>query len=257
MKKAYLVTIILLLALGITCFVLFEIVHFSILEDQLANKFLTGFISRFSLALFFGWLLFLYGGKDIILCSKNSLVGLAWALPCFMVAFVNYPYTAIANGTATIDRKDLIGLYALYIVGIALLEEIVFRGIILMLAKDYFKNKRHAPLLITIICASIFSLFHLTNLFSGADVGYTLLQCVYTFLIGAMLTVTMLKLNNVWLCFVIHAIFDFCGLIVIHLGSGNAWDTVFWILTITSGVLCAGHIIYSLIKLEKSYVSRD
>ncbi len=255
MKKPYLVVTILLTILGVLCFIFFEVVNTTILSDPLANKFLCGFISRFALSLLFGWLLFIFGGKSILICGKRSLVGIAWALPCFMVAFVNYPYTAVANGTASIDHSDLIGLYALYIVGIALLEELIFRGIMLFLAKDYFKNKRHAPLLITVICSLVFSLFHLTNLFTGADLGYTLLQCVYTFLIGAMLTVTMLKLNNIWLCFVIHAIFDFCGLIIIHLGSGNAWDTTFWILTIVSGLLCAGHVIFTLIKLDRNYVS--
>ena len=257
MKKSYLIITVLLVMVGILCFVFFEVNHTVILSDQLANKFLCGFISRFGLSLLFGWLLFLFGGKSCILCSKGSIIGMFWALPCFMVAFVNFPYTALINGTASVDRMDLIGLYALYILGIALLEELVFRGILFVLAKDYFKNKRHAPLLITIICSLVFSLFHLTNLFGGADIGYTLLQCVYTFLIGAMLTVTMLKLNNIWLCFIIHAIFDFSGLIIIHIGSGNAWDTVFWILTIVSGLLCAGHVIYSLIKLEKNYVPEN
>lgn len=257
MKKWQLVVTIILLVIGAACFVTFECIHFSLLTDETADRLLTGFISRFSLAIFFGWLLFLFGGKDMMFCDKKSLKGLAWSLPCSMVAFVNYPYTALANGTASIDRTDLIGIYALYIIGVALLEEFVFRGILLVLAKDYFKNKKHAPLLITVSCALVFSLFHLTNLIGGADLGYTLLQCVYTFLIGAMLTITMLKLNNIWLCFVIHAIFDFCGLIVIHLGSNNPWDTTFWILTIVSGILCAGHMIYSLVKLEKSYVSRD
>ena len=255
MKKPHLIVTILLVILAALCFIFFEIMHMQVLGDPLANKFLTGFLSRFGLALLFGWLLFIFGGKDSILCTKGSLKGMLWALPCFMVAFVNYPYTAIASGEAQIDREDLLGLYALYIVGIALLEELIFRGLLVMLAKDYFKSKRHVPLLVTIICSAVFSLFHLTNLFGGADVGYTLLQCVYTFLIGAMLTVTMLKLNNIWLCFVIHTIFDFAGLIVIHLGQGNPWDITFWILTIVSGVLCAGHVIYTLIKLEKNYVS--
>ena len=257
MKKSYLVITILLGILGILCFVFFEVVNTTILSDPLANKFLCGFLSRLGLSLLFGWLLFIFGGKSFFLCSKKSLAGIAWALPCFMVAFVNYPYTAIANNTASIDRSDLLGLYALYIISIALLEELVFRGIFTFLAKDYFKNSRHAPLLITIVCSLVFSLFHLTNLISGADLGYTLLQCVYTFLIGAMLTVTMLKLNNLWLCFVIHAIFDFCGLIIIHLGSGNPWDTTFWVLTIVSGILCAGHVIYTLIKLDRNYVSNN
>ena len=255
MKKVFLPITIILIVLSITCFIVFEIVHVQILSDEIANKFLTGFFSRFALGLLFLWLLFSFGGKDCLVCNRKSLKGLAWSLPCFMVAFVNYPYSAIANGTATIDREDLMGLYILYIIGIAFLEELIFRGIIFVLAKDYFKNKRHAPLLITVVCAALFSLFHLTNLFSGADVGLTLLQCIYTFLIGAMLTVLMLKLNNIWLCFLIHALFDFGGLLIIHIGSGNAWDTTFWVLTIVSGLLCAGHIIYSLIKLERNYVS--
>lgn len=254
MKKSFFLITILLMAISIACLITFEIAKVSILEDPQANSFLCGFITRFSLSILFGWLLFNYGGKSLILCNKSSLHSMVWILPCLLVAFVNYPYTAIMSGEASIDQKNLIGLYALYILGIALLEEVIFRGILIVLAKDYFKNKRHAPLLITIICSALFSLFHLTNLLGGADIGYTLLQCVYTFLIGAMLTVTILKLNNIWLCFVIHAIFDFGGMIIIHLGSGNAWDLTFWILTIVSGVLCAGHIIYTLIKLEKNYV---
>lgn len=256
MKKTYIVVTVLSSILAILCFVLFEILHFAILKDDLANKLLCGFILRIGIAQLFGWLLFLFGGKDLMIFSKKTLSGLAWSLPCFMVAFVNFPYSALINKTASIIYPNLMGLYILYILGIALLEELVFRGILFVLAKDYFKNKQHAPLWITVICALVFSLFHLTNLFSPSpDVPGTLLQCLYTFLIGAMLAVTMLKLKNVWLCVIIHAFFDFCGLLIVHLGEGNAWDTMFWILTIVSGVLCAGHIIYSLIKLDKDYVS--
>ena len=106
--------------------------------------------------------------------------------------------------------------------------------------------------------AAIFSLFHLTNLFRGGCIGDVLLQCLYTFLIGAMLTITMLKLNNIWLCVLIHAIFNFGGMLLAEgMISGNNWDVIFWVLTITSGVLCAGHVIYSLIKLDKNYVSNS
>ena len=255
MKKAHIVITVLLFILGALCYIFFEALHTKILEDELANTFLCGFISRFGLGILFVWLLFMFGGRKILGFDKKFFRNMVWSLPCFMVAFVNIPYHAIATGTATVDRGDLIGLYILYVFGIALLEELIFRGVIVLLASDYLKNNRHVPLLITLISASVFSLFHLTNLFFGAGIGDVLLQCLYTFLIGAMLTVTMLKLNNVWLCVLIHTIFDFGGLLIIHIGSGNPWDTVFWVLTIVSGVLCAGHIIYSLIKLEKDYVS--
>ena len=256
MKKSHIVITALLFVLGTLCFIFFEALQTKILDDPLANKFLCGFISRFGLSILFVWLLYIFGGRAMLISNKQFFLTVAWSLPCFMVAFINYPYSALATGVAQIDHYDLIGLYLLYVFGIALLEELIFRGVMVLLVGDYLKNKRHAPLLITIICASIFSLFHLTNLFVGSDIASVLLQCLYTFLIGAMLTVTMLKLNNVWLCVLIHMIFDFGGLLIINIGSGNPWDTLFWILTIAGGCLCAGHIVYSLIKLEKAYVSK-
>ena len=144
----------------------------------------------------------------------------------------------------------------LYVIGISLLEELVFRGSLLLLIADLLRNNRHKPLLTVLFSSLVFALFHLTNLFVGGDIGYTLLQCLYTFLIGAMLAIVMIKSHNLWLCILIHAIFDFGGLLIIHIGSGDPWDLTFWILTIACGVLCAGHVIYSLIKLEKDYVSR-
>lgn len=256
MKKDKLAVTILLFILGVLCFIFFEVKPLTLVNDALANKFLCGFVSRVGLSILFVWLLYAYGGLKYLIFNHRFVMGLIWSLPCFMVAFINFPYSAIISGTASIDRPDLIGLYTLYIFGIALLEELIFRGVLLYVVDDFLRNKKHKPLLTVIICASIFSLFHLTNLFVGADIGSTLLQCLYTFLIGAMLTITMLKLNNVWLCVIIHMIFDFGGLLIIHIGSGNPWDTLFWILTIVGGVLATGHFIFSLIKLEKDYVSR-
>ena len=97
----------------------------------------------------------------------------------------------------------------------------------------------------------------MTNLLVGADIVSVLLQIVYSFLIGAMLTVVLFKTRNIWMCVLIHALFNFGGLLTSFIAIGNPWDLVFWILTIVFGVLCAGHIIMALIKLEKDkdYVS--
>lgn len=261
MKRSHLVITILLFVLGVLCFIFFEALKTNLLDDSvnniIPNKLLRGILSRAGFILLFGWLLYITGGRRLFFFSKRFFKLCIWSLPCFMVAFVNFPYSALINKTASIDRFDLMWLYAIYAIFIALLEEFIFRGIFYVLAKDYLKNNRHAPLLVVILCAAIFSLFHLTNLFNpGVNVGYVFLQVGYTFLIGTMLTTTMLKLNNIWLVILIHAIFNFGGQIIENIGSGTPWDTVFWILTITSGVLCAGHIIFTLIKLDKAYVSR-
>ena len=258
MKKSHLIISLLLFILGALCFVFFEALHTVLVADVDINRMLRAILARVGFILLFGWLLFVFDGKRFFVFDKRFLRLFVWSLPCFMVAFVNFPYSALATGTVSIIRTDLIWLYALYTLSIALLEEFIFRGILFLLEIDFLKNNRHAPLLTVIICASLFSLFHLTNLFGGSiNVGYVLLQVVYTFLIGAMLTTTMLKLNNIWLCVIIHAIFNFGGQIIENIGDGRSpWDPTFWVLTIICGVLCAGHIIYSLIKLDKAYVSR-
>ena len=256
MKKWNYIVTILLFILGVLCFIFFEAKPITVLQDALANKLLCGFLSRVGLSLLFIWLMFQFGNRRYMMFDRDFGKYLMWSLPCFMVAVINFPFSALINGTASIVRGNLIGLYLLYVFGIALLEELVFRGILIVLLEDWLRNSKHKPLLTVVFGSLIFSLFHLTNLFVGADIGSTLLQCVYTFLIGAMLCTTVIKTRSLWLCCLIHFIFDVGGLLIIHIGSGSPWDTVFWILTIVSGLLCAGHIIYSLIKLEKDYVSR-
>lgn len=257
MKKSNIIISVLLFILGALCFIFFEAWPITVIpNDSLANKFLCGVISRVGLSILFVWMLYIFCGRKYVIFDKKFFVTMVWSLPCFMVAFVNFPYSAVISGDVSIIRPDLIWLYILYVFAIALLEELIFRGVLLYVTEDLLRNVKHKPLLTVVVCSLIFSLFHLTNLFVGAGIGATLLQCVYTFLIGAMLTVTMLKLNNVWLCVLIHGVFNFGGLITISgLAIGNPWDTLFWVLTIVSGVLAAGHIIFSLIKLEKAYVS--
>ena len=255
MKRSNFIITILLFILGALCFIFFDVWPIKVLEDAAANKLLCGFISRFGLALLFGWLLYQTGGRRLMVFNRNFPKALLWSLPCFMVALVNFPYSALIQGTAYVARSDLMGLYILYVIGIALLEELIFRGTLLLVISDLLRGKRHKPLLVTLFGSLIFSLFHLTNLFIGASIQSVLLQCLYTFLIGGMLTVTMLRTNNIWLCILIHALFDFGGLLIIQIGMGSPWDTIFWILTIVSGVLCAGHILFTLLKLEKEYVS--
>ena len=255
MKKSYIFITILLLGLGIASSILFDIMQLKIVSDASTNRLLSGIVSRFIMAGLFIWLSFVFRGTRLLAFNKSFFNYFSWILPCLMVAFINFPFSALIQGTASITRMDLIGLYALYVFSIALLEEFIFRGILLLILDDYLRGRKHKPFFMALISSLVFSLFHLTNLIVGADVAGTLLQCLYTFLIGGMLAVTMLKTKNIWLCILIHTIFDFGGLLIANIGIGNPWDTIFWILTITGGLLCAGHIIFSLIKLEKEYVS--
>ena len=255
MRKWNLIITILLFILGVLCYIFFDVKPITILEDSIANKFLCGFIARVGLSLMFGWLLYKYGGLKFITFTRQFPKFLLWALPCFMVAIINFPFSALITNKIEIVRLDLFGLYALYIISIALLEELIFRGVLLLVVSDYLRGKKYQNLWIALICSLVFSLFHLANLFEHMSIGDVLLQCLYTFLIGGMLIITMLKTKNIWLCILIHALFDFGGMLVGAIAIGDPWDTVFWILTFVGGALCAGHVVYTLIKLDKNYVS--
>ena len=176
---------------------------------------------------------------------------LLWSIPCFLVAVVNFPFSALICGTAVIERTDLIWLFLLKCVSIALLEEVFFRALLLPLFTERFAKKRHGILLSVLLTSALFALMHLLNLLFGAGLGETAMQVGYTFLIGCMLAVVLIKTKNIWLCVIIHAVFDVGGTIVSDLGSGTFQDMTFWILTAVAGALCAVHIIWSLLKLNK------
>ena len=187
---------------------------------------------------------------------KWSGAQLLWSVPCLLVAIVNFPFAALISGTAVIERTDLIWLFLLKCVSIALVEEIFFRALLLPLFMERLQKNRHAVLISVLLTSALFAVMHLINLFFGAGIGETMLQVGYTFLIGCMLAVMLLKTKNIWLCIITHALFDFGGTIVTDLGSGVFQDTVFWILTAIAGVLCAVHIIWSLIRIIKEKACR-
>jgi len=252
----YIITTV-LVALAVTAFILFEAVRIEIIpNDYEANKLLIGVIYHLVVGGLLIWLIYLVGNVPYLSFRYTTGKTLLWCLPCLLVALVNVPFVDLIKGTITIERMDLLWLYIIYVISIALIEEIVFRGILLYLCLDYLRNVKHRYFFAALISTAIFALFHFTNLFTGMSIGNVLLQVGYTFLIGGMFAVMMLKTNNVWLCVIIHAIFDFGGLLTQEIASGNPWDSqLFWILTIACGILCAGHIIVSLINMEKKHAS--
>ena len=256
MNKPLKITIAIILAvIAITGYILFEIVHLKMVDDEVMNSMLGRAIYYFAIGLLFIWLQYLIGNSPYMSIKTLNGKKALWCLPCLLVILANFPFSALIKGTLTINRPDLIWLFMLYVLGIALVEEIVFRGVLLFLLFDIFKSNKFRCLLSALISSAIFALFHIANIFTGMDIGSVMLQLVYTFLIGGMLSVVALKTGNIWMGVFIHMAFNVGGLMSTTIATGDPWDTVFWILTIACGILCAGHIIYSLFNLERKHVS--
>lgn len=244
-----------LFALALFCLFFFEFRQTKILSDPVANELLCNVISRLSICCLFVWVLYIKGNLMFFSVRRGVWRQIIWAIPCFLVAIVNIPWSALISGAVAIIKPELIALYIIYVTAIALLEEFVFRGVVINIVYSYFRYKQYRYVWTTLVASIFFSLTHLTNLLTGAWVGSVLLQIVYSFLIGAMLSVVIFKTRNIWLCVIIHAVFNFGGLLTAYIARGEPWDLVFWILTAVCGILCAAHVVFTLYKLEKQNVS--
>lgn len=247
---------LIMLALCAVVLIVFESANFVLSNDQIANDLLMSALPR------------LFGGICLIvvvallgypICNpfkKGWAKGLFWAIPCLLVALANFPFTALYFGQAEVVRLDLIGIFALDCLAIGLFEEAIFRGLIQTVALERLQNKQNGIFWSVVASSAIFGLVHFSNLFMGGGFTSTLLQVGYSFLIGAMLSVTLIKTENIWLAVFLHAVFDFGGKLIIEIGQGYAWDTGFWILTIVCGGICALHVINTLRKTTTCYTAQ-
>lgn len=246
MKKSDALLIVLfVLCAGIV--VVFGIPNIIPYSDQTMGELVADTVPRLAVLIFLIALMATRGYEGSFRAEWHGK-GLLWSIPCFLVAIVNFPFTALVGGAATIERLDLLWLFLLKCAAIALLEETFFRGFLLPFFMERLEKNNYGVLISVVSSSALFGLMHLLNLFYGAGFGEVALQVCYTFLIGCMLAVMLLKTKNLWLCVLVHAIFDVGGTIVTDLGSGAFQDTTFWILTAAAGILCTVHIIITLKK---------
>ena len=241
-----------ILALSFVAAIVFSIPGLRLLADERADTLLLRVLSLIGLSVFLICLSLLTRQTYLLRFPHKSFPrALAWSIPCFLVAIVNFPFYALIAGTAVVERASLVPLFLFMCVLVGVSEELMFRGIIHDFIKQKLRGKKNGYLYAVLLSAAVFALWHFVNLIYGAGIVDTLLQVGYSFLIGAMLAVTYDKNRNIWLCVFIHALFDFGGMLVEYLGKGNVHDTLFWVLTSVFGVLCAIHIILNALKLNK------
>ena len=254
MKKNLTNTIpIILIILSVIIFIVFEVCNFKYTDDETLNALLNGTIPRFAAGGALLTVLILLGRKKILKPEIKSLPkNLLWCIPCFLVVFANFPFAALITDSAKILRPELTALFIAECLAIGFMEETLFRGILQDTFFQIFKDKPHGQIFTVLLTSAAFGVIHLFNLFAGANVGATFLQVGYSFLIGAMLSAVLIKTDNLWLCVLLHAGFDFGGNIISELGTGNFQDIWFWIFTAVAGLLCSAHILGFLIKQDKN-----
>ena len=63
-----------------------------------------------------------------------------------------------------------------------------------------------------------------------------------------MCAFALYKTGSIWICVLIHSVYNFCGQIVPRLGDGDMLNAPQIIITVIISVICAIYIVLSLIK---------
>lgn len=196
-----------------------------------------------------------------------SVKALLSILPALLIAINNFPIIGLLRGSVYVDSglpKAL--LLILACLGIGFFEEVAFRGVIFPLLlsrllpamqkrKESRGSSRVAPETLAVFLAifltsAVFGLVHALNVFSGGSPIAVVMQIGYSFLIGGMCAIVLLRTRCIWFPVFIHALYDLGGMLVQYLGGGRLWDTPTVVLTVVVSVAVAIYFLVLLFRMK-------
>ena len=177
-------------------------------------------------------------------------------IPPLLVVVNNMPILSLAWGDAYIihSAPAYWVWFILECLAIGLFEELAFRGVIFLMLAEKRHSTRKGLFWSLILTSAVFGAVHLINVLMGAGIGGVIMQIGYSFLIGAMCSVVLLKTRNIWLCVLLHAVYDFSGTLVPTLGGGTWWDTPTVIFTVILAVATTAYLVWHFFTLDLSRV---
>ena len=191
-----------------------------------------------------------YMGYRVWGIKKPWLRSLLFGLPALAVAVNNAPIIGLATGNAYIsDPVGGVLIILAYCLAIGTFEEFAFRGLFFMMILEDRRKSTKQIFWTTAISSAVFGLVHLVNLAVGAGPGATLLQVGYSFLIGGMCAIVLLKTGSIWYCVLLHTVYDIGGTIL-YVGGGVRWDVVTVTITAVLGVAVAVFMTVVLMRIK-------
>lgn len=192
----------------------------------------------------------IYMGYRVWGIKKPWMRSLLFGLPALAVAVNNAPIIGLATGNAYItDPAGGVLIMLAYCLAIGTFEEFAFRGLFFMMILEDRRKSTKQIFWTTAISSAVFGLVHLVNLAVGAGPGATLLQVGYSFLIGGMCAIVLLKTGSIWYCVLLHTVYDIGGTIL-YVGGGVRWDAVTVAITAVLGVAVAVFMTVALTRIK-------
>jgi len=222
-------------------------------EEEATQLLLESLVFRLLGSVVFGALCLYFHYRLLHRPPKSSWI--VW-LPCVAVVVNNLPILALANGTAWVERWDLFPLFVADALLIGIFEELAFRGTLFLAILEKRRDSTKKIFWTTVVSSALFGFVHLANLLEGAGVGATLMQVGYSFLIGGMCSIVLLKTGNILICILLHAVFDFCGMLVPTLGRGAVWNPPTIVITAVLAVAVTAWEVYVLLHVKPEETDR-
>lgn len=246
------IRIIILFSLSMLIMIVLSIVDITIFDNQLANEMFTSSISRFIGGIVFVIILCSLGYRALFRFNGPLVKALLIVLLGLLIAINNFPIIAYLDNRAAITEPTYtIYLFIIECISIGFFEEVVFRGLILIFLLQQFSNTKKGMYKAIILSSALFGLIHLINVFSGANIGNTILQIGYSFLMGMMWAVVYLKTRNIWYSVLLHATYNFFGLVLFRLGYVNGrYDNITIITTVLLALIVSGYMIFVSFKIN-------
>lgn len=229
-------------------------------EDALLNRLMNMTVTRLIGAAVFLAILLYNGYRVMNPFRKPFGKSLLYALPAFLVVLNNLPFIPYLKGQVVMTHTApaFWVWYALQSLAIGLFEEFAFRGVILLMFAEKRRRSRKDLFVCILLTSAVFGGIHLLNVLAGSGIVPVLQQIAYSFLIGAMCAVVLYKTANVWLCVILHALFDFNGDVFHTLGTCPGWwsDLPTVILTFVIAAAVGAFYVVSLWRMNPRETDR-
>ena len=252
-RKLKALVTVLLVCMG-AAFLAFDVVGVQLLEDDAAWTLLKGALTRF-LGAAFAVAVIVMMRYDCLGLKGSTAKHLLLAAPLALVPLNNFPWLDSLSGRLNIDSTALLPLFALECLSVGVFEELIFRGFVFPMFLEKRQTDKKQLLFSVVASSAVFGLYHIVNLFAGSGPGAVALQVGYSFLLGMLLCVVLLLTKNIWLCALLHAVYNFGGLFYPTLGSGNLWSVQTVLLTVAVSLAVAAYAAWLFFKRDMPYAT--
>jgi membrane protease YdiL (CAAX protease family) len=200
----------------------------------------------------------LFGATAVILIASDFGIQLfknpkqLWVLlPALVIALDNLPWLSYFAGNMQLTHTQPLHfvLFGAYCALVGFFEEILFRGIFFSVLASIFEQTKKGFLYTYLISSVAFGVIHLLNVFTSG--GAAVLQAGYSILTGGLFGFVWIKTKNIVFPAVIHAIYNFCGLLFtanVGLGTGSVIDMPSGIMMAVISVCIGVLVLYKVWK---------